>query len=130
MKCIYTYNDYNNYAYSPPVFQKGKVKFDSIWVYWWDSGRKLTPEIFKRKYETYQTAKNSGKEDELEKAYIKLQNMGIIILPNLLEKIESGDKELIPIFKYLSNQKNLKTVEDCKVWWEENKRKYKDLLNY
>ena len=129
-KCIYTYNDYNNYAYSPPVFQKGKVKFDSIWVYWWDSGRKLTPEIFKRKYETYQTAKNSGKEDELEKAYIKLQNMGIIILPNLLEKIESGDKELIPIFKYLSNQKNLKTVEDCKVWWEENKRKYKDLLNY
>ena len=56
--------------------------------------------------------------------------MGIIILPNLLEKIESGDKELIPIFKYLSNQKNLKTVEDCKVWWEENKRKYKDLLNY
>ena len=87
-------------------------------------------QIFKRKYETYQTAKNSGKEDELEKAYIKLQNMGIIILPNLLEKIESGDKELIPIFKYLSNQKNLKTVEDCKVWWEENKRKYKDLLNY
>ena len=56
--------------------------------------------------------------------------MGIIILPNLLEKIESGNKELIPMFKYLSDQKNLKTVEDCKTWWKENKIKYKDLLDY
>lgn len=129
---VYIWIDYPSYCYTPQYLWKSKgiKNQENFWTYWWNEGRKFTPEIFKRKYEAYQTAKNSGKNNELEKTYIKLQNMGIIILPKLLEKIESGNKELIPMFKYLSDQKNLKTVEDCKTWWKENKIKYKDLLDY
>ncbi len=60
----------------------------------------------------------------------ELQNMGIIILPNLLEKMEGGDETLLPMFAYLSGQKNLKDVSECRKWWDANKGDFDDLLNY
>ena len=59
-----------------------------------------------------------------------LQNMGIIILPNILEKMEEGDETLLPMFVYLSGEKTLKTVADCHQWWEKNKEDYKIILDY
>ena len=125
------FTDYPKYIYYPPGFHLNKVKNnDCIWIYWWDDGRKLTPEIFERKYVAYQEAKKSGREDEIKEMYANLQNMGIIILPNLLDKIENGSNDLIPMFCYLSDQNDLKNTEDCKKWWKENSIRYKDLLNY
>jgi len=87
--------------------------------------KKSYPE-FTFKYK--EIAKKADKDDDIKQAYIKLQNMGIIILPNLLKKIETGDTDLIPMFCYLSDQKDLKTADDCKRWWKTNKEKYKDIL--
>lgn len=126
------FNDYPDYVYYPPGLHANKKdnKIDTIWIYWWNEGRKLTSEIFKRKHEAYIAVKKSGKEDAAKKAYITLQNMGIIILPNLLEKIESGESDLIPMFNHLSNQKDLRNTADCRKWWENNEEKYRDILNY
>ncbi|MDD2479317.1 MAG: hypothetical protein PHS31_05460 [Victivallaceae bacterium] len=128
----WVFDDYPDYVYYPPGFHadENNNKINSIWIYWWDKGRKLTPKIFKRKYEAYTAARKSGKEDATRETYIKLQNMGIIILPNLLAKVESNESDLIPIFNYLSNQNNLKDAIDCKKWWESNKGEYQDILDY
>jgi len=58
--------------------------------------------------------------------------MGIIILPLLLEKIKSGDKDLIPMFSYLSNKKvhANASMEACDKWWKANKNKYKKIIIY
>ena len=121
--------DYDYVAY--PYFTD-KSKFSSPYIYWWDTGRALTPEIFKRKYEAYIKAKSDGKEDEIKRSYTLLQNMGIVILPNLLEKIESGEKDLIPMFSYLTDGKVKEnaTPEDCKKYWDKNKDDYAQLLDF
>jgi len=117
------------YSYTSIFRLKSNEPFNSPYLYWWDKGRKLTPKIFEKKYSEYiKINKNSGAKSIKEK-YIALQNMGIIILPNLLKKIEKGDYSLIPIFNYLSNQK-LKTVNDCRKWWKINKDQYRDILHY
>ncbi len=131
-KKIWIFPDYPKYVYYPTGFHphKQKENDDSIWCYWWNNGRKLTIKLFEKKYKEFQFAKKTGKVDNIEQAYIKLQNMGIIILPNLLEKIETGDNDLIPMFCYLSDQKELKTADDCKRWWVDNQEQYKDILDY
>ena len=101
-------------------------KNSSIWFYWWDEGRKLTPQVFAKKYAAYKSAK----AEDVKAKYTLLQNMGIIILPNLLEKIEGGDSDLIPMFNYLSDQKDLETAEECRIWWDANKERYAAILDY
>ena len=56
--------------------------------------------------------------------------MGIIILPNILGKMEEGDATLLPMFVYLSGESELKTVAECRQWWEKNKEDYKIILDY
>ena len=129
-KKVWIFPDYPQYIYYPTGFHPNKQNEDagSIWSYWWNNGRRLTINIFEKKYKAFQIAKKADKDDDIKQAYIKLQNMGIIILPNLLKKIEIGDTDLIPMFCYLSDQKDLKTADDCKRWWKTNKEKYKDIL--
>jgi len=129
-KKVWIFPDYPQYIYYPTGFHPNKQNEDagSIWSYWWNNGRRLTINIFEKKYKAFQIAKKADKDDDIKQAYIKLQNMGIIILPNLLKKIETGDTDLIPMFCYLSDQKDLKTADDCKRWWKTNKEKYKDIL--
>ncbi len=121
--------DYN-YCYISIPWVKGKNKCYSPTLYWWDYGRKLTPMIFANKYSEYQTALKTKDNKKVGEKFKLLQNMGIIILPNLLEKINTGDKTLIPMFNYLSDQKNLKTAKDCQNWWNKNSAEYQELLNY
>ena len=59
-----------------------------------------------------------------------LQNMGIIILPDILEKMEGGDESLLPMFVYLSECNELKSVGDCRRWWDMHKAEYKEILDY
>ena len=92
-------------------------------------GRKLTPQVFAKKYENYKSARMTRKSDAVHEFYL-LQQMGIIILPNLLEKIEAGDSDLIPMFAYLSDQKDLKTAEECRTWWDASKKDYEVILDY
>ena len=97
---------------------------------WWDHGRNLTPAVFARKYQAYSEARKEGDNKTIAQEFERLQDMGIIILPNLLEKMEEGDETLLPMFVYLSGQKNLKDVSECRKWWDANKGDFHDLLDY
>ncbi len=110
---------------------RGKEE-DFIYEYelWWDQGRSRTPEVFAKKYQAYSDARNAENTEEIARTFELLQNMGIIILPNILGKIEEGDETLLPMFVYLSGEKTLKTVADCHQWWEKNKEDYKIVLDY
>ena len=131
-KKAWIFPDYPQYVYYPAGFHPDKPRGneDSIWIYWWDNGRRSTAMIFEKKYQTYRSARKTGNDDDIKQTYIKLQNMGIIILPNLLEKIEAGDADLIPMFCFLCDRNDLKTADDCGRWWESSKERYKDILEY
>ena len=131
-KKAYVFIDYPEYAYYPPGlhnFKDKNTEFDSIWLYWWEKGRRQTQRLFNEKYQIYYKIDALSTMDKAQ-AFERLQNMGIIILPNLLEKMEGGDETLLPMFAYLSGQKNLKDVSECRKWWEANKEDFHDLLNY
>ena len=125
-KC-WQFTDYPDYKYFPPAYNplNKNDKYDSIWIYWWQEGRRLTPELFQRKYHAYSEARKAGNTEETARTFEILQNMGIIILPNILGKMKQGDESLLPMFVYLSGNKELKTVADCQKWWEEKKDDYR-----
>ena len=64
------------------------------------------------------------------RAFERLQDMGVIILPDILEKMEGGDKSLLPMFVYLSGCNDLKSVGDCRRLWNMHKSEYKAILDY
>ncbi len=105
---------------------------DFVYEYelWWDQGRSRTPEVFARKYQAYSEARKNGNTEDTARTFELLQNMGIIILPNILGKMEDWDETLFPMFVYLSCDKTLKTIADCRQWWEKNKGDYKIILDY
>ncbi len=131
-KKAHVFIDYPEYAYYPPGFHDFKDKnteFDSIWLYWWEKGRRQTQRLFNEKYQIYYEIDAMSTVDKAQ-AFERLQNMGIIILPNILEKMEGGDETLLPMFAYLSGEQGLKAVADCRIWWEKNKDDYKVILDY
>ena len=77
---------------------------------------------------TKHQAKETAKQDAL-KTFQEIKDMGIIILPNLLEKMEEGDETLLPIFTSLADNDRLKTVADCRTWWDANKQRYDVIVN-
>ena len=118
------------YSYTIYPFVKDKNNFNTPDIYWWDHGRQMTPQLFAKKYADYQAAKKSGNEKDIKAKYTRLQNMGVIILPDLLAKIEAGETDLIPMFSELGDQKDLKTAAVCRAWWEANKKRYEVILDY
>ena len=129
----YRFPDYPEYMYYPPGLQdnaENKNKYDGIWEYWWRDGRRLTPQLFSAKYKSYTESMKSVNEKKKVKAVEELQNMGIIILPKLLEKMEEGDTTLVHIFAHLCGAQNIKNVSDCRKWWDAHKLNFRDLLDY
>lgn len=128
---VWLFHDYPGFVYYPPgLHGQNKNCDDGIWDYWWRQGRKQTPEIFQQKYAAYEAAKQSGDDQSAAGAYLQLQNMGIIILPDLLDKIMSGDDDLIPMFSLLAGRSDLRIAAECNKWWTENKYRYNDIQRY
>ncbi len=71
-----------------------------------------------------------GEDLDKARAFERLQDMGVIILPDILEKMEGGDKSLLPMFVFLSGCNDLKSVGDCRRWWDTHKSEYKEILDY
>ena len=67
-------------------FRKQGREDEFVYEYelWWDMGRKHTPEIFTKKYQEYLEARKEGNVETMAHRFESLQNMGIIILPNIL----------------------------------------------
>ena len=70
-KKAYVWEDYPEFQYVPKYLwpAMGIQEQKNIWVYWWDEGRKLTPQLFAKKYADCQSAKAGGKEEEIKPIY-------------------------------------------------------------
>lgn len=123
----YHFPDYPDFAYVPLAYRKDKKEYVNIWVYWWTHGRKKTSELFQKKYDSLQEAKKLKTAKEIDENYKNIQDMGVVIIPEIISKIKLGGKDLIPIFAYLIDNQVSPTASslECEKWWLANKDKYK-----
>jgi len=97
-----------------------------LYLFWWNEGRKQTPQQFEQLYSEWKSLKNEGEEEEARKKYQRIKDLGITTLPYVMEKVEQGEIELIPIVSYLTDdavKKDL-TPSECVEWWNKNKDKW------
>lgn len=97
-----------------------------MYVNWWYEGRKQSPEQFEKLYTEWKSLKAQGKEKEAKEKYERIKHLGIVILPNIIEKIEHGETEFIPIVSYFTDDavKKDAKVSECVEWWKKNKEKW------
>lgn len=97
-----------------------------LWLYWWREGRKQTPQRFNMLHGEWQGLKKKRKIEEAQEKYQRIIDMGIVVLPYLIEKITEGDTALIPAVSKLTDGevKTDDNPEDCVEWWNKNKEKW------
>jgi hypothetical protein len=84
-----------------PYFPKLKPSEDP-YLYWWREGHKLTQNRFNELYSIWKQLNESNNE-EADKIYQKMINLGLPVLPLMIEKLENGDKNLIPAISNLTD---------------------------
>ncbi|MHB0937611.1 MAG: hypothetical protein ACYDCO_06140 [Armatimonadota bacterium] len=134
------------------------VRLD-LYTRWWKDGRGQTSAEFDRLYARWKELKAQGlvfvrdvyvvtyddetktvvpKRDlqrtELADVYDALENMGIDILPLIVEQFAAKDYDLLPIFRELTHivprGRNLdEKVAYCVKWWEANKGEWLISMN-
>jgi hypothetical protein len=105
---------------SIPMDSRGEIK---LYITWWESGRRLTPQQFSQRYSQWKVTINQGILDKTKEKSEEILALGIAALPLILEKVKQGDSELISIISKLTDKKvdPNSTVEQCISWWEQNK---------
>jgi len=93
---------------------------------WWTEFRKQVPERFSTLYGEWQGLKKEGKSKEADEKFQRIKDLGIDVLPLLVEKVQKGDTDLIPAIAYLTDKKmpESATAAECISWWEANKEKW------
>lgn len=97
-----------------------------MYVQWWKEGRHKTGEKFSELYSKWKTLKSEKKDKEAKETYRQIVNLGIPVLPYLVENVET-EPEFIPAVVKLTGRSLLATATgpECKQWWENNKQKWK-----
>jgi hypothetical protein len=101
------------------------ITASQMYVKWWKEGRFKTGVWFAELYGKWKSLKAEKKDKEAEEIYQRIVDLGIPVLPYLLEKIEQ-QTEFVPAISKLSDgavSQEAKAV-DCKNWWNKNKQKF------
>ena len=101
---------------------------ERVWLHWW----KIEPEFTQKRFEKFHLDWKQAKTEDpnIPRLHPYLQNQmlkaGIPALPYLIEKVKSGDIELITTISQLTKGKLKKTAtkEECLEWWKKNKQKW------
>lgn len=126
-----------------------------LYVQWWKQGRQQTAADFDRLYARWTALKAQGdlvftrevyivtyddeqkalvskrtqQQTELANVYDDLTDIGVDILPLIIEKFNTNDYDLLPIFRELTHivprGQNLdEQIAYCVKWWEANKEEW------
>jgi len=98
---------------------------ESTYLYWWREGHRLTQNQFNELYSKWNQVKESDNE-ESEKIYQRMINLGIPVIPYMIKEIEKGDSGLVPAVSYLTDGEigeDASPVE-CIQWWNSNREKW------
>jgi hypothetical protein len=93
---------------------------------WWNVERFHTPERFAKLYAERQALLQQGDAKGAQEKYQRIQNLGIAVLPCLLDKIGQGATDLAPIMSALTNGavKPDASPADCAKWWNAHKQEW------
>ena len=93
---------------------------------WWVEFRPQVPQRFAALYKEYNSLKDQGKKEEAEQKFQRIKDLGIDVLPLLIDKIQQGDTSLIPAVAYLTDKKVPESASpsECVSWWAANKAKF------
>jgi len=123
-----------------------------LYIKWWKEGRKSTREQFEKVYADWKALKKDGETplsnqelvyDNATKTivrrgdartpfavdYDKMRNMGIDVLPLIVEKVQAKDYDLLPLFGELTGGRaQFKGDLEARAksllnWWEKNKER-------
>lgn len=107
----------------PPDYKDNKEEYAKLILKWWSHGKRDSEVKFVRLYEDYNELKKSEDEEKASKL-LSIKNLGIAVLPHLIEKIRSGDTDLIQVVVQLTTRRQLPkdaTQDQVIAWWEKNK---------
>jgi len=92
-----------------------------MYAQWRKEGRFKTEELFKELYDKYKSLKLEKKDKKAQEIYQQIVNLGIPVLPYLIDKLESHPEFVPAISKLSSGVLPLTaTTADCRQWWETN----------
>ena len=96
-----------------------------VWNHWWKEGRFKTGERFAELYGKWKSLKAEKKDKEAEEIYQRIVDLGIPVLPYLLDNVEQ-ETEFVSAISKLSDGDLAQGARatDCKNWWEKNKQKF------
>lgn len=96
-----------------------------MYVQWWKEGRFKTGGRFAELYSKWKTLKLEKKDKEAKETYRQIVNLGIPVLPYLVENVET-EPEFIPAISKLTDRQLPATATGagCKQWWQNNKQKW------
>jgi hypothetical protein len=95
-----------------------------LWRHWMKEGRRYTQDRFETEWQQLQS------EEPDANAYVvyslKIDRLGIPVLPLLIEKIRDGKTELIGAVRSLTDEEfpSNATKEQCLDWWERNRQRW------
>jgi len=99
-----------------------------LWSRWWHGGSQFTGQRFEAKHNEWKVMK---KENHLEKSNAKrrlseMTDLGIPAIPFMIEKVEQGETDFIPLISRLTNKELSETAtqQECLEWWNKNNQKW------
>ncbi|MGI6459702.1 MAG: hypothetical protein ACOX5J_06340 [Candidatus Hydrogenedentales bacterium] len=103
-----------------------RLDYTRLFERWWVEFRPQVPQRFAALYKEYNSLKDQGKKEEAEQKFQRIKDLGIDVLPLLIDKIQQGDTSLIPALAYLTDKKVPESASpsECVSWWAANKAKF------
>jgi hypothetical protein len=99
----------------------GSQALAKIYVTWWNKERELTPNLFKDYYKKWHESKELGDQDSASLMLLKIEALGIEILP-LLYETENFHSDFFPIICRLTNGDVTPCLNEAwKKYWEGKK---------
>lgn len=91
---------------------------ENVYIHWWKKGRFRTAELFVRFHGRWRSLNSEGKREEAQEMYRKIVDLGLPVLPYLVDAAEDCP-ELCPAIIELSGGALMRgaSVEACKRWW-------------
>lgn len=102
--------------------------YPEFWNRWYKNGKRGFGMIFEDKYNRFIQEKLDYPEKKEAQGYRQrdIASLGVPALPMLIQKIEQGETDLIPIVAELTNNEISRDADKTKVlqWWKENKERW------
>ena len=91
----------------------------TMWLRWWNVDRFDVPARFNRLYAERQALVQQGDAKGAQEKLAQVQDLGIPVLPLLVDKIGQGAADLVPVMSALTNGgvKPDASAQDCADWW-------------